>query len=175
MREFIGRGFGRPGGLDPLPPGGTPLLPGCGDGPGRDGGGVLMRLLPWTGEDGKACYLSTDGDGSYLSRLADNLEAVQLGMAEELLGFVRKTLAEDGPAETELRMVITRMSEALWDVLRVARSRGGRLPRPDDDAVSAAAEAAIDRPMRAGRANRAARAAHPGAVGRRGQASSCPP
>ncbi|MFC4034341.1 hypothetical protein ACFO3J_23100 [Streptomyces polygonati] len=107
-----------------------------------------MRLLPWSGEDGKACYLSTDGEGSYLSRLADNLEAVQLGMAEDLLGFVRKMLEEDGPAETELRVIVTRMSEALWDVLRIARSRGGRLPQLDDDAVSAAAEAAIDREIR---------------------------
>ncbi|GAA2670561.1 hypothetical protein GCM10010310_09250 [Streptomyces violaceolatus] len=38
-----------------------------------------LRLLPWSGPDGKPCYLSTDDSGGYISRLADNIEAVQLG------------------------------------------------------------------------------------------------
>ncbi len=38
------------------------------------------RLLPWTGSEGKPCYLLTDGDGP-LSRLADVVEATHLDMA----------------------------------------------------------------------------------------------
>ncbi|MDT0380685.1 hypothetical protein RM572_18185 [Streptomyces sp. DSM 42041] len=43
------------------------------------------RLLPWATEGGHPCYLSTDGQG-YLANLADNIEAIQLGMGEDLLG-----------------------------------------------------------------------------------------
>lgn len=50
------------------------------------------RLLPWTTPDGNPCYLSTDGRG-YLSTLADSIEAVQLGMGEELLEHVREVVA----------------------------------------------------------------------------------
>ena len=106
------------------------------------------RLLPWSGEGGKECYLSTDDDGSFLSRLADNLEAVQLGMADDMLTYVQGTLAVDGLSETELRVMITRLCEALRDTLRVAESRGDRLTSPDDDEdseVSWAARAVLDR------------------------------
>ncbi|MEV8389999.1 MULTISPECIES: hypothetical protein [unclassified Streptomyces] len=92
-----------------------------------------MRLLPWTGEGGKPAYLSTDDEGSYLSQLADNLEAVQLGMAEDLLSHVQKTMTEERPSATELRSIITHLSQALRDGLRVAHSRGDRLPLPDDE------------------------------------------
>ncbi|MEU1211271.1 hypothetical protein ABZ424_02165 [Streptomyces sp. NPDC005790] len=40
------------------------------------------RLLPWTGLDGKPCYVLGDGAG-YVSRIADDVESVQLGMAAE--------------------------------------------------------------------------------------------
>lgn len=45
----------------------------------------VVRLLPWAGPEGKPCYLTGDGSGGYLSRLADNMEAVQLGLAADLL------------------------------------------------------------------------------------------
>ncbi|POX44657.1 hypothetical protein C3488_32095 [Streptomyces sp. Ru72] len=32
-----------------------------------------LRLLPWAGPDGKPCYLSTDDQGGYVSRLADHI------------------------------------------------------------------------------------------------------
>jgi hypothetical protein len=38
-----------------------------------------LRLLPWSGPEGKPCYLSTDDQNGYMSRLADNIESVQLG------------------------------------------------------------------------------------------------
>src|SRR5437879_4849526 len=58
-----------------------------------------LRLLPWSGPEGKPCYLSTDDQGGYMSRLADNIEAVQLGTAAELLEQAAETLddQEAGP------------------------------------------------------------------------------
>ncbi|WP_101927780.1 hypothetical protein [Streptomyces sp. Ag82_G6-1] len=46
-----------------------------------------LRLLPWAGPDGKPCYLSTDDQGGYVSRLADHIEAFQLGLASQLSRF----------------------------------------------------------------------------------------
>ncbi|WP_328914637.1 MULTISPECIES: hypothetical protein [unclassified Streptomyces] len=94
----------------------------------------MMRLLPWLGFDGKPCYLDTDADGSsFLSRLADNMEAVQLGMGRDLLDNVQKCTVERMPLETELRAFVTHLCMALADVLRVAESRGQRVPVPDAD------------------------------------------
>jgi hypothetical protein len=109
--------------------------------------GAPLRLLPWSGEGGKACYLRTDGETSTsLTRLADNLESVQLGMAETLLGYVDEALWDKDPSETELRSVVASLCRALRDVVRVAECRGGRLPElPGDDPASRAADAVIDR------------------------------
>ncbi len=49
-----------------------------------DGAVDSLRLLAWTGEGGKPCYLSADGGDSFMSCLADNLESDHLGMAEDL-------------------------------------------------------------------------------------------
>jgi hypothetical protein len=57
------------------------------------------RLLPWAGEAGKPCYLVTDGTGR-LSRLADTVEAVQLDMADELLGHADDLLAGRPPTNS---------------------------------------------------------------------------
>ncbi|TFE38208.1 hypothetical protein E3E14_28795 [Streptomyces sp. ICN441] len=87
------------------------------------------RLLPWTTPDGNPCYLSTDGRG-YLSTLADSIEAVQLGMGEEVLEHAREVLAPGARAlsATEYRWLASRLAEALTDALRVAESRGQRIP-----------------------------------------------
>lgn len=93
----------------------------------------MMRLLPWLGVDGKPCYLDTDADGaSFLSRLADNMEAVQLGMSRDLLENVQKYTAERVPPEADLRAIVSHLCMALADVLRVAESRGDRVPTPDE-------------------------------------------
>lgn len=84
-----------------------------------------VRLLPWGGDEGKACYLITGGDGGPVSRLADATEAIQLGMGAELLAHAREMLA-DAPGG-ELRFLAERLGEALGDALRVAESRGQRL------------------------------------------------
>ncbi|MFB7528587.1 hypothetical protein ACFC0C_10110 [Streptomyces sp. NPDC056178] len=93
-----------------------------------------LRLLPWSGPEGKPCFLSTDDNSGRLSRLADNTEAVQLDMAAELLEHTFEVLSNDEAEPEELRLLATDLSEALRDVLRVATSRGHRLPIPNLDA-----------------------------------------
>ncbi|MGW1667404.1 hypothetical protein [Streptomyces sp. NPDC002324] len=91
-----------------------------------------VRLLPWGGEGGKACYLVTDKEGGAVSRLADVAERVQLGMGRELLAHAGEMLAGDPPGG-EFRFLAARLSEALADALRVAESRGQRLRRGSGD------------------------------------------
>ncbi|WP_448333261.1 hypothetical protein [Streptomyces sp. DSM 41534] len=89
------------------------------------------RLLPWPGPAGKPCYLVSDTDGAgYLSRLADEMEAVQLQMGTELIGHARLLLRDRKADARELRYLSNRLIEALQDVLRIAESRGRRLPGP---------------------------------------------
>ncbi|QCB23075.1 hypothetical protein [Streptomyces sp. SS52] len=83
-----------------------------------------LRLLPWSGPDGKPCYLSTDDSGGYMSRLADNMEAVQLGMAADLVEQVSTVLGDLDADSEELRRMLIELTGALRDVLRVATSRG---------------------------------------------------
>ncbi|CAM5655538.1 hypothetical protein SGLAM104S_07698 [Streptomyces glaucescens] len=96
--------------------------------------GVRMRLLPWTGVDGKPCYLSSDDPHSPLSRLADDIEAAQLRSAAEVLAGARAVLGDAKAGERAVRFALTRAAESLEDVLRVAVSRGARVEatvRPD--------------------------------------------
>ncbi|WFB07749.1 hypothetical protein LRS74_12330 [Streptomyces sp. LX-29] len=88
-----------------------------------------LRLLPWPGPNGTPCYLDSDGSG-LLTKVADEMEAAQLRMAGELLGHARVMLDDRKVDAGELRFLARRLTEALTDVLRVAESRGGRLPAP---------------------------------------------
>ncbi|MEU7291744.1 hypothetical protein AB0A76_00845 [Streptomyces exfoliatus] len=90
-----------------------------------------LRLLPWSGPEGKPCFLSTDEPGGHLSRLADSTEVVQLGMGAELLERALDTLADEEAAPEELRLLTIDLARTLRDVLRVAVSRGRRLQIPD--------------------------------------------
>ncbi|MEV6962602.1 hypothetical protein AB0M97_26155 [Streptomyces sp. NPDC051207] len=90
-----------------------------------------LRLLPWTGPEGKPCYLSTDDEHGFMSRLADHIEAVQLGMAAELLEEAQQTLDDDTDAVEDLVLLAAQLAGALQDVLRVATSRGCRLTSPE--------------------------------------------
>ncbi|MFJ3527801.1 hypothetical protein [Streptomyces sp. NPDC090132] len=83
-----------------------------------------MRLLPWSGSGDKPCYLSTDDPDGYMSRLADKIEAVQLGTAIELLAEVSKTLDDQDTDANDLRCLSHALTGALRNVLRVAVSRG---------------------------------------------------
>ncbi|MET7481005.1 hypothetical protein ABZT17_42705 [Streptomyces sp. NPDC005648] len=95
------------------------------------------RLLPWPSPDGKPCYLVTDDNGSHLSRLADDLEAAQLATAAEVLDLARPLLDSRSSPYTEVRNVGLWLAACLTDTLRVAESRGLRLPGWD-------AEGAVD-------------------------------
>ncbi|MGW0571596.1 hypothetical protein [Streptomyces tauricus] len=90
-----------------------------------------MRLLPWAGEEGKPCYLVGDGTGR-LSRTADRVESVQLGMAAEILTHAADLLADRRATADQLRYLAARLAEALTDVHRIAESRGARIPPPFD-------------------------------------------
>lgn len=83
-----------------------------------------LRLLPWPGPEGKPCYLSTDDSDGHMSRLADNIEAVQLGMAAELLEQAMEVLGDEDTELEALRLLATDLTGALRDALRVAISRG---------------------------------------------------
>jgi hypothetical protein len=88
-----------------------------------------LRLLPWTTPDGKPCYLSTDNDHSRLSQLADDLEAAQLDSGEQVLAGAKAVLADPAAGERAVRFALTRAAECLADLLRIAVSRGERIPR----------------------------------------------
>lgn len=92
-----------------------------------DGAANPLRLLPWTTEDGRPCYLSTGEHGGRLARMADELEADLLDSASCVLSASKVLLAEQDVGERELRFTGVRLAEALADTLRIAESRGGRL------------------------------------------------
>ncbi|MEV0777933.1 hypothetical protein ACIBLA_27020 [Streptomyces sp. NPDC050433] len=91
------------------------------------------RLLPWPGEDGQRSYLVTDDGQSYLSTLANEMEEVQLQTGVTLLDHAAAMLRDDKVSTRELCFLSTRLSEALRDALRVAESRGSRLPSPNEE------------------------------------------
>ncbi|MGD6762242.1 hypothetical protein ACOKM5_25255 [Streptomyces sp. BH097] len=93
-----------------------------------------VRLLPWSGPEGKTAHLVTDGSATVLALLADQVEAQQLNTAAEVLKLSRAMLdAETPPTADELVYVTRRLAECLTDALRVAESRAGRIPAYDGD------------------------------------------
>lgn len=103
------------------------------------------RLLPWTSDDGKPCYLTSTGGKGLVSKMADVMEAEQIRTSREILAQSRLVLAEAHLGKIELRFVANRLMECLADTLRITESRGGRLgiddPRPDDDVEELTEEA----------------------------------
>ncbi|MGW8066513.1 hypothetical protein ACVV2G_30570 [Streptomyces ziwulingensis] len=90
-----------------------------------------LRLLPWTTPEGNPCYLSTDSDRSLLSRLADDIEEAQMDSGEQVLAGARAVLADRRAGERAVRFALTRATEALADLLRIAVSRGERITDGD--------------------------------------------
>ncbi|MFD4234935.1 hypothetical protein [Streptomyces sp. NPDC058542] len=89
-------------------------------------GASVMRLLPWTGTGRKPCYVVGDGTG-HVSRMADDVESIQLDMADELLGHAADLLADDASTGPQVRFLADRPTESLRQIVRVAESRGSRL------------------------------------------------
>ncbi|MER6310623.1 hypothetical protein ACWCXK_35480 [Streptomyces sp. NPDC001739] len=83
------------------------------------------RLLPWTSPNGNPCYLVGDGTG-FVSRLADDIERVQLGMADDILDYAEGMLADRTTSAREVRFLARGLADALRDVRRIADSREKR-------------------------------------------------
>ena len=84
-----------------------------------------------------------------MTRLADNLESVHLGMASDLLKYVEKALSDQKLSEAELRSVVGALCQSVRDLVRVAQCRGERLAMPpEDDEASREADAVIDREIK---------------------------
>ncbi|WP_411134413.1 hypothetical protein [Streptomyces sp. C10] len=81
---------------------------------------------------GNPCYLSTDDSGSYLSRKADEMEAEQMREGAAVLADAEEVLDDPTAGPLTLRVTLQQTTRALGDVLRIAASRGGSLPLPDD-------------------------------------------
>ncbi|GAA3206495.1 hypothetical protein GCM10020256_01600 [Streptomyces thermocoprophilus] len=101
-------------------------------------GGEVPAYCRGPARRGEPCYLSSDGRG-YLSTLADSIETVQLSMGEEPLEYARDATAPGAKAlsATEYRWLARRLTEALADALRVADSRGQRIPDQEEAAEDA--------------------------------------
>lgn len=111
---------------------------------GHASGTTTRRLLPWPSPEGKPCYLVTDDAGGYLSRLADDLEAAQLATGADVLGLARTVLDDPASPYTEVRYAGLRLAECLTDALRVAESRGLRLPAPDSEDAEDAVDVVVE-------------------------------
>ncbi|PJJ03929.1 hypothetical protein BX264_4330 [Streptomyces sp. 2333.5] len=89
-----------------------------------------LRLLPWEGEGGRPCYLYAADAGGVLSRLADEIEAEQLCDGADVLKGAVAVLNDDKAGELAVRLALRATTQSFSDVLRVADSRGARLPVP---------------------------------------------
>ncbi|MFE9939067.1 hypothetical protein [Streptomyces hirsutus] len=98
---------------------------------------TALRLLPWLSAEGKPCFLVPGEDGGVVSRLADETEARQLAGGLDVLRSARRVLDDVLTPNAEVRYTAIRLAECLADALRVAESRGRRLPTADDDADDA--------------------------------------
>ncbi|MFG2826422.1 hypothetical protein ACGFWI_02915 [Streptomyces sp. NPDC048434] len=94
--------------------------------------GPGLRLLPWETPAGNPCYLSTDDSGGYLSRKADEMEADQMCDGAAVFAEAEEVLDDPTAGPLTLRVTLKQTTRALGDMLRIATSRGGRLPVPDD-------------------------------------------
>lgn len=91
-----------------------------------------LRLLPWPGPNGQRTYTPDDSPDGRIARLADRLEAEQVATAEAVLSLAKGLLGTGLRIEPdECAYLMKRLTECLTDVLRVAESRGGRLPAPN--------------------------------------------
>ncbi|MEU0073907.1 ATP-binding protein [Streptomyces sp. NPDC006332] len=93
-----------------------------------------VRLLPWTGAHGQPCLLVTDR-GGVVSRLADQVEDVQLGLAERLLVRAREVVATPEQSGSELSKLAGQLIDALQDALLIAGYRSARRERAERPGV----------------------------------------
>ncbi|SOD82723.1 hypothetical protein [Streptomyces sp. Ag109_G2-15] len=93
-----------------------------------------LRLLPWSGPEGKPAYLVTDGTASPLALLADRVEVQQMETAAVVLSLAQPMIEEEANLTAdELRFITRRLIESLTDVLNIAESRSRRIPPYADE------------------------------------------
>ncbi|GAA4954727.1 hypothetical protein GCM10023238_21680 [Streptomyces heliomycini] len=86
-------------------------------------------MLPWSGAGREARVSVHRGTRAVSSPgWRTRAEASQLATAEQILSHVGELLSDDRATASELRYAARRLSECLADTLRVAQSRGARLP-----------------------------------------------
>jgi hypothetical protein len=94
----------------------------------------VVRLLPFSGPEGKRAHLITDGSPTLLSLLADNIESQQIQTATVIAELARPMVAQEAKLTAdELRWICSRLIESLTDVLNIAESRGQRLPEYEEE------------------------------------------
>ncbi|MGP3990707.1 hypothetical protein [Streptomyces sp. 3N207] len=86
-----------------------------------------LRLLPWTTDTGKPCYLIGNAD-STTAAYADEVEEVQLEDGDEALKRVVQVLEKAEAEDDDKTKALKAAAAALSNCLRVADSRGVRLP-----------------------------------------------
>ncbi|MFG2750040.1 hypothetical protein [Streptomyces xanthophaeus] len=74
--------------------------------------------------------MSSDDGTGFLSRLADKAEENQLGSGAKILDQALDVLTDPDVDPDELRLLAGDLTRALQDAIRVATSRGRRLPYP---------------------------------------------
>nr|WSX78232.1 ATP-binding protein [Streptomyces sp. NBC_00899] len=90
---------------------------------------AALRLLPWPGPEGRPATLH--GNGGYVSRLADEIEDLQLSSARAVFDLARVVLDNSAADAQEIRFAARRLHESLGDVLRlteVHRHAHGTVP-----------------------------------------------
>ncbi|MGW9032907.1 hypothetical protein ACWGQ5_55145 [Streptomyces sp. NPDC055722] len=93
-----------------------------------------IRLLPWSGPEGKRAHLVTDGSSTPLSLLADHMEEQQIQTAAVIVGLARPMVEDTASLTTaELRWITRRLIESLTDLLNIAESRGQRIPPYEEE------------------------------------------
>lgn len=82
---------------------------------------TALRLLPWQGPEGRPATLNSDG--GFLSRLADEIEDLQLTSARAVFDLTPLVLDNTAAGPQEVRFAARRLRESLGDVLRLVESR----------------------------------------------------
>jgi signal transduction histidine kinase len=82
---------------------------------------ATLRLLPWPGPEGRPATLQ--GSGGYLSRLADEIEDLQLSSARAVFDLAPVVLDNTAADPQQLRFAARRLHESLGDVLRLTENR----------------------------------------------------
>ncbi|MDH6702000.1 ATP-binding protein [Streptomyces sp. MAA16] len=101
----------------------------------------LNRHLPPSGPHRHPALLVSDTPDGPASRMADQIEAVQLDLAQRLLSRVQKARVEEGDEPLHW---VGQLCDALADVLVIARCRGDRLAAPGPRAGDALAVSGAD-------------------------------